>query len=75
MKITDKRVGRKTFENVDEGQCFTTPGDEDEVYIKIDPIDTKYGERNAFGIKEYELYTFEDDEEVIAASDIEIIIK
>lgn len=74
MKITDKRSGRKTFKDIKIGQCFTIPEDDD-VYVKIDAIDTECEDYNAFSFREYALFEIFDETEVIEVADIEIILK
>lgn len=74
MKITDKRSGRKTFKDIKIGQCFTIPKDDD-VYVKIDTIDTDCEDYNAFSFREGILFEILGDTEVIEVADIEIILK
>ena len=74
MKITDKRSGRKTFKDIKIGQCFTIPEDDD-VYVKIDEIETDIEDFNAFSFREYALFEIMNETEVIEVADIEIILK
>lgn len=74
MKITDKRTGRKTFKDIKIGQCFTIPEDDD-VYVRIEAVNTEYDDFNAFSFREYALFEILDETEVIEVADIEIILK